>query len=124
MRALAYTFFSILLTNSVAWSAERGTIEFTGVMTVQLLPAKIIRINENKEDPDPGTSYIGDVSILEVKENPEVISNWSIVTINYLDYEKPKIIKYDILSEQYEITVRHRAISLEVIGDLSEYVSQ
>jgi len=93
-------------------------------MTVQLLPAKIIRINENKEDPDPGTSYIGDVSILEVKENPEVISNWSIVTVNYLDYEKPKIIKYDILSEQYEITVRHRAISLEVIGDLSEYVSQ
>jgi hypothetical protein len=99
--------------------------EYTGVVTMQLLPAKIIRINRIIEEPEPGTSYIGEEGILvEVEENPQVMANWSVVRIRYREYPEPKKITYEILSESYEISVSYHAESVEIIGDLSDYISR
>lgn len=95
-----------------------------GVVTFQLLPANVLKINKIIENPKPGTSYIGDEGILvRVAENPEVMSNWTVVDIEYYKYHKPKTIKDEILSEQKEITVEYHAVSIFKDGDLSQYIN-
>lgn len=121
----AHLFFIILLVSPTASCEDGGPVEFTGVVTFQLLPAKVLRINEIVADPEPGTSYIGDAAVLvEVEENPEVMANWTVVTAKYLEYTEPKTIRYEILNEQYEVSVKYYAISVEVTGDLSEYITE
>ena len=125
LRDTVHLFIVTLLTSHAALCDEGSPVEFSGVVTFQLLPANVIRINQIIEDPKPGTSYIGDTGILvEVDENPEVMANWTVVTIRYHEYKEPKIISYEILSEQHEITVKYRAVSVEVTGDLSDYISE
>ena len=120
-----FLFVVVILASNATCSAGQDVFEFTGVVTLQLLPARVLKINEIIEDPEPGTSYIGDVGILvEVEENPQVIANWSVVTVTYLEYDEPRTIRYDILSEQAEITVKYRAVSIEVTSDLSETIPQ
>ena len=124
-RIAARLFIAVLLTSHAASCDSSSPVDFTGVVTLQLLPAKVIRVNQLIEDPEPGTSYIGDTSILlEVEENPEVMTNWSVVTVKYREYEEPKIIRYEILAEEHEISVKYHAVSVEVTGDLSEYISE
>ena len=124
-RIAARLFIAVLLTSHAASCDGSSPVDFTGVVTLQLLPAKVIRVNQLIEDPEPGTSYIGDTSILlEVEENPEVMTNWSVVTVKYREYEEPKIIRYEILAEEHEISVKYHAVSVEVTGDLSEYISE
>lgn len=99
---------------------EMHVQEFSGVVTFHLIPAKVIKINKIIENPDPGTRHIGEEGILvEVEENPDVIANWTVVTIKYFKYHKPKTIQYEILSAHHEITVNYHAVSLSVTGDLS-----
>lgn len=125
IRAAVYLFTVMLVTSHIAACEEGGPVEYSGVVTYQLLPAKIIKINEIIENPEPGTSYIGDTGILlEVEENPEVMANWTVATVKYLEYEEPKIIRYEILSEEHEITVKYHTVSVEVTGDLSEYITE
>ena len=125
IRAAVLLFIVMLVTSHMA-SCEKGApVEYSGVVTFQLLPAKVMKINEIVENPKPGTSYIGDTGILlEVEENPDVMANWTVVTVKYLEYEKPKTIRYEILSEEHEITVNYHAVSVEVTGDLSEYITE
>ena len=99
--------------------------EYRGVVTYQLLPARVLKINNIIEDPKPGNSYIGKKGILvEVDQNPNVVANWSVVNIKYFKYPEPKIIKYEIFSEQKELAVNYRAVSVELDGDLSAYIQQ
>ncbi|MCP4259219.1 MAG: hypothetical protein GY774_17180 [Planctomycetes bacterium] len=90
-----------------------------------MLPAKVMKVNKIIENPKPGTSYISDEGILvEVKENPNVIANWTVVDIKYYRYQKPKVIKYEILTEQKEITVNYHAVSIVIDGDISQYTQE
>ena len=124
-RIVLQLFFVIFLTSHTASCDKNRQLEYTGVVTLQLLPAKVIKVNEIIEDPEPGTSYIGETGILlEVEENPEVMANWSVVTVKYLEFREPKTIRYEILAEQHEISVKYHAVSVEVTGDLSEYISE
>jgi hypothetical protein len=77
------------------------------------------------ENPEPGTSYIGDEGILvEINENVKMMANWTVVRIRYHQYPEPKVISYEILSEEIEITVKYRAVDLNVAGDISTYIKQ
>ncbi len=99
--------------------------EYRGVVTLYLIPAKIIKINKIIENPKPGTSYIGDESILvEVEEGLDVMANWTVVNIKYYKFKKPKIIKYEIFSKQNEITVNFHAVEVVKDGDLSSYIQE
>ena len=125
MKKLIHLFICTLIPLAVnaAAHAEMHLHQFTGVVTMHLIPAKVIKINKIIENPKPGTSYIGEESILvEVKENPDVMANWTVVTIKYFEYPDPQTIKYKILSEQYTVTVKYHAKGLEIIGDLSNYL--
>lgn len=125
IRVALHLLIVFLVASHTASCEERSPVVWSGVVTYQLLPAKVMRINEIIDDPEPGTSYIGDTSILlEVEENPEVMANWTVVTVKYLEYKEPKTIKYKVLSEQYKITVKYHAVSVEVTGDLSEYITE
>ncbi len=116
---------SVFILVSSASSEEIKIKKFRGVVTLQLLPAKAIKINNIVENPKPGNSYIGKKSILvEVDENPNVMVNWSVVNIKYYKYPKPKIIKYEIFSEQKQLTVNYHAVSVKLDGDLSAYIKQ
>jgi len=124
-RIATHLFIVVFLTSHTAFCDKSSPVDFTGVVTLQLLPAKAIKISRIIEDPEPGTSYIGDKGILlEAKENPELTANWSVVKVKYLEYEEPKTIRYEILAERHEITVKYHAVSVEVIGDLSGYISE
>jgi len=99
--------------------------EFLGVVTLQLLPAKVMKINNIVEEPKPGTSYIGNEGILvEVDENPDVMANWTVVKVGYYKYPEPKIIRYQLFSQQQQVTVPYHAVSVEIDGDLSRYIQQ
>ena len=99
--------------------------EYRGVVTFHLFPAKVMKINKIIENPKPGTSYIGEESILvELDENPNVMSNWTVVNIKYYKYPTPKVIKYEILSEQQQIIVNYHVVTVEIDGDLSAYIPQ
>lgn len=125
MKRLIYIFtlaFFLIAVHASA-RAEMHVQEFSGVVTFHLVPAKVIKINQIIENPEPGTSYIGEEGILvEVEENPNVMANWTVVKIKYFEYHEPKTIKYEILSEPQEITVKYHATSLEVDGDMSRYI--
>ena len=127
MKKLIYVFtliFFLLVVDANA-SEEMLVQEFSGVVTFHLIPAKVIKINKLIENPKPGTSYIGEEGILvEVEDNPNVMANWTVVSIKYFKYHEPKTIQYEILSEQHEITVNYHAVSLNVIGDLSNYIKE
>ena len=97
--------------------------EYTGVVTYHLIPAKVIKINKILDNPDPGTSNISDDGILfDLDENPNVMANWTVLKIKYFQYHQPKTIKYKILSEEHEITVKYHAVSITIDGDLSKYL--
>ena len=118
--------FSIILIFAFACSAfceEKKLEDYKGVVTFHLLPAKVMKVNKIIENPKPGTSYIGPEGLLvELEENPNVMANWTVVNIKYYKYPTPKIIKYEILSEQKEITVNYHAVKVETEGDLSAYI--
>lgn len=116
---------SVWMAGSRASGEEIKLEEYRGVVTYQLLPAKVIKISNIIENPKPGNSYIGNKGILvEVDENPNVMANWSVVNIKYFKYPEPKIIKYEIFSEPKELTVNYHALSVRLDGDLSAYIKQ
>ena len=120
---IAGCFTFLLITTSQ--SGEKNLREHEGVVTLHILPAKLIQVNKIIENPQPGTSYIGDEGILvEIDENVEMIANWTVVKIRYYQYPEPKVILYKILSEEIKISVKYRAVDLKMIGDMSSYVKQ
>jgi hypothetical protein len=127
MKKLIYIFALIFFFLVVEANAGEEMLvqEYSGVVTYHLIPAKVIKINKIIENPKPGTSYIGEEAILvEVEGNPNVMANWTVVRIKYYKYHEPKTIKYEILSEQHEITVNYHAVSVDVTGDLSSYIKE
>lgn len=107
------------------YSEEKEIKEFQGVVTILNIPAKVIQINEIIENPKPGTSYIGEEGIVvEIDEIPEVMANWTILYVKYYQYPEPKVIRYKLFSEGREVTVKYRAVSVEIVGDLSLYIKQ
>ena len=125
MKRQIYIFALIIFFLVVEANAREEMLiqEFTGVVTYHLIPAKVIKINKIIENPKPGTSYIGEEAILvEVEGSPNVMANWTVVRIKYFRYHKPKTIKYEILSEQHEITVNYHTVSVDITGDLSSYI--
>ncbi len=120
---IAICLIALSITNSYA--EEKDTKEFRGVVTLLNIPAKVIQVNSIIENPKPGTSYIGEEGIVaEIDEIPGIMANWTIVKVRYYEYPELKIIKYKILSEEYETTVKYHAISVVVVGDLSSYIKQ
>ena len=98
---------------------------YEGVVTMTNIPAKVIQINELIEDPEPGKSYIGEKKmIFEVDEMPEVVTNWTILKVEYIKYPQPKTIKYTILSNEQELKVENKVVSLSIVGDLSTYINK
>jgi hypothetical protein len=107
----------------VSCSEKEPIQEYRGVVTLQLLPAKVLKINRIIEDPKPGTSPIGEEGLLvEVDQNPDVMANWTVVNVKYRKYDKPKVIQYEILGEPKEVTVQYHAVSIAIDGDMSQYV--
>jgi hypothetical protein len=116
---------ALLATGFLHAGEAARTKTFVGVVTYHVIPAKVIRINRIIEDPDPGTSYIGDESILvELNENVDVMANWTVVEIEYYEYPEPKTIHYEIFSERHSVELSHHACRIEVVGDLSTYIPQ
>jgi len=115
---------SLLFVSTIVHGEERALKEFRGVVTLHLLPAKVIQVNELIENPEPDTSYIGSDGILvDLDENPDVTANWSIVTIKYYQYEEPKPIRFSISADEDNlITVNYHAVDVKVEGDLSKYI--
>jgi len=114
-----------LLVIGVSYGAEPEKNTFLGVVTYHLIPAKVMRVNEIVKDPEPGTSYIGDEGILvELDRDIDVRANWTVVEVEYYEYDEPKTIKYELLGEEHEITVNYHAVSVNVDGDISEHVEE
>ena len=114
-----------LVTAPISCRDKMNLQEYRGVVTLHLLPAKVMKVNGIVESPEPGTSNIGDEGILfEVDESPEVMANWTVVNIKYYRYQEPKVIKYEILGEKNEITVNYHAVSVVIDGDMSKYVQE
>jgi hypothetical protein len=113
----------VLMIVGYAGSEEIKIETYRGVVTFQLIPAKVLKINKIIANPPPGTSYIGKEGILvEVDDNPTVMANWTVVNLKYYKYPEPKIIKYELFSEQKQLTVKYHAVSVEIDGDLSAYI--
>lgn len=114
-----------LLFINMSYGAEPEILKFRGVVTYHLLPAKVMRVNEIVEDPKPGTSYIGDKGILvELDRNIDVRANWTVVDIEYYRYVEPKTITYELFGEVHKITVNYHAESVNIAGDISEYIEK
>ncbi len=114
-----------LLYGSNSYSQELKYKNYKGVVTLHLIPAKVIRVNKIIETPKPGTSYIGEENILiEIDKNFEIMSNWTVVTFKYSEYNNPKTIKYKIFDEEKEITIKYHAVDLKADGDMSSYIKQ
>jgi len=123
-RLLLLTITFLFIPNAVNCTEEMHLETYKGVVTYHLIPAKVIKINKIIENPTPGTSYIGDEGILlDVDENPNVMANWTVVEVRYYEYHQPKTIKYKIMSEQYEMTVKYHAVSVMIAGDMSSYTN-
>lgn len=104
---------------------QEDTKIYEGVVTATIIPAKVIQINELIKNPAPGKSYIGSNKIIcEVDKMPKVMANWTIVKVQYIKYPKPKKITYKLLSEEKEIEVQNKVLSLTITGDLSKYISK
>jgi hypothetical protein len=81
----------ILISVGCAGGQELKIEAYRGVVTAQLLPAKVLQVNKIIEDPAPGNSYIAKEGILvEVDENPTVMANWTVVKVKYYQYPGPK----------------------------------
>lgn len=121
-------FLAITLVLMFVLSAICGEIkllEYKGVVTSHVYPAKVMKVNKIIENPKPGTSYIGEeVLLVELDENPNVMANWTVVNLKYYKYPTPKVIEYEILSEIKHITVNYHAVAVEIDGDLSAYIQQ
>lgn len=105
--------------------AEPEMKRFRGVVTYHLIPAKVMKVNQIIEDPEPGTSYIGEEGIvLELEANEDLRANWTVVDVEYYRYEEPKIIKYELFGEEHEMTVNYHAERVVVDGDISEYIEE
>jgi len=116
---------SAIFVIGVSQGAEPETRNFRGVVTYHLIPAKVMKVNEIVEDPAPGTSYIGDEGILlELEANVDVRANWTVVDIEYYQYEEPKTISYELFGEGHKITVKYHAERIVVFGDISEYIEE
>lgn len=116
---------SALLVGSAIHGAEPDSEYFKGVVTYHLIPAKVMRVNEIVEDPEPGTSYIGDNGILlEIDRDMDLRANWTVVEVEYHEYQEPKTIQYELFGEEHEITVNFHALSVAVDGDISEYIEE
>lgn len=114
-----------LLVSGVSYAAEPETDNFRGVVTYHLVPAKVMRVNKIVKDPEPGTSYIGDEGILvELDRDIDVRANWSVVELEYYEYEEPKTIHYELFEEEHEITVNYHALKVVTDGNLSEYIEE
>ncbi len=124
-KLLIAAFAYILLSTTPSFAEEMNIKEFRGVVTYHLIPARVMRINTIIEDPEPGSSIIGNESILiEVDDNPDVMANWTVVKIKYYKYPQPKTFKYEALSKEYEITVNYYAEEVVIDGDLSAYTQK
>ena len=120
-----FTLLLIFLSTCSVLAEETKIEEYRGVVTFHLFPAKVMKVNQIIENPKPGTSYIGEEGILvELDENPNVMANWTVVNIKYYKYPTPKVIKYEILSEQQQIIVNYHVVTVEIDGDLSAYIPQ
>lgn len=98
---------------------------FKGVVTYHLIPAKMMRVNEIVEDPQPGSSYIGDKGMLfEIDQNMDLRANWTIVQVQYHEYQEPKTIQYELFGEKHEVAVHYRAINVIVDGNISDYIQE
>lgn len=114
-----------VLLGTVSHGAEPDSKYFKGVVTYHLIPANVMRVNEIVEDPEPGTSYIGNKGILlEIDRDIDLRANWTVVEVEYHEYQEPKTIQYEMLSEKHEITVKFHALSVAVDGDISEYIEE
>jgi len=119
------TIACLFLSVSASRSEEMQIEEYSGVATFHLIPAKVIKINKIIENPEPGASYISDEGILvEIEDSLNVMANWTVLDIKYFKYHEPKTIRYEILSEQHEITVNYHAVSVVITGDLSNYIKE
>ncbi len=119
------TIACLFLSVSASRSEEMQIEEYSGVATFHLIPAKVIKINKIIENPEPGTSYISDEGILvEIEDSPNVMANWTVLDVKYFKYHEPKTIRYEMLSEQHEITVNYHAVSVVITGDLSKYIKE
>ena len=93
------------------------------MVTLHLLQAKVMQVNELVENPEPGRSHIGSDGILvDLDENPDVRANWSIVTIRYYQYEEPKPVRFSISGEEDLVTVNYHAVDVKIEGNLSRYI--
>ena len=125
LKIFTFNFIIIFILVCDAIGEESKLLEYKGVVTFHLFPAKVMKVNTIVENPKPGSSYIGEESILfELDHNPNVMANWSVVNIKYYKYPTPKIVKYEILSEQKQITVNYHAVEIKVEGDLSAYLQK
>jgi len=115
----------VLFVAGLSYGAEPETRSFRGVVTYHLIPAKVVKVNEIVEDPEPGTSYIGEEGILvDLEADVDVRANWTVVDIEYYRYEEPKTIKYELFGEEHELTVNYHAERIVVDGDISEYIEK
>jgi hypothetical protein len=116
---------TVLLVVGICHGAEHELKHFRGVVTYHLIPAKVIRVNEIVQNPEPGTSYIGEDGLLiEFEGTLDVMANWSVVNVEYYEYKEPKTIHYTAFGEEYKVSVRYRAQRVVVDGDISQYVEQ
>jgi hypothetical protein len=120
-----FTLIFILSLACHAFGEEIKLQEYRGVVTLILYPAKVMKVNRIIENPEPGTSYIGEEGILvELDGNPDVMANWTVVHLKYYKYQTPKVIEYEIFSELRQITVNYHAVEVELDGDLSAYIPE
>jgi len=114
-----------MLVIGVSHGAEPEVKNFRGVVTYYLIPAKVMQVKAIVKDPEPGTSHIGDEGIVvEVERNLDVRANWTVVDIEYYEYEEPKTINYKLIDKDRKVTVKYRAESVVIDGDISEYIEE
>lgn len=111
--------------SAVVLGGEPETRTFRGVVTLHLIPAGVMRVNRIVEDPEPGSSYIGDDSILvEIGEDLDVTSNSTVVDVEFREYPEPKVIDYEVFGDAYQVEVEYRALDVQVDGDISQYIPE
>ena len=80
IHAAVHLFIVILVAIHLASCEEGRPVEYSGVVTFQLLPAKVMKINEIVENPEPGPSHIGHAGLLLVVEQyPAVMATCTVV---------------------------------------------
>lgn len=125
-RTLLTSAAAVALTlGSTAYGGDAGTRTFRGVVTYYLIPAKVMRVNRIVTNPEPGSSYIGDDSILvAMDENMDVRANWTVVDVEYRQYPEPRVIEYELFSEKHRIEVKYQSVQIDIKGNISEYIPQ